>query len=120
MNSAIGAVKKAVGYYFKRCFDPGKNGLEKTTDFSMKSKYELVSEDPNINFPHIPFQDGDKEKPVEMCSLEVDPFKNMNGNVEVPIIADTRHIQRRSEGKIVPTLRDDTEKLNYLNREYRP
>ena len=32
-----------------------------------------------------------------MCSLEVDPLQNVNGNVEVIIIADTRHIQRRSE-----------------------
>ena len=65
----------------------------------MKLKYEFVLGDPNINFPHIPFQDGGKEKPVEMCSLDVVPLQNASGNVEMTIISDTLHIQRRSERK---------------------
>ena len=40
MNSAIGADKKAVGYYF-RIFDPGKNGLQSTDDLSMKLMCEF-------------------------------------------------------------------------------
>ena len=54
--------------------------------------------------PYIPFQDDDTKRPVEMCSLETYPLQNANGN-EAIIIADPRHIQRRSERKIVPMLR---------------
>ena len=58
------------------------------------------------SFSRIPFQDGGEEKPIEMCALEVDPLQSASGNVEVIIIADMRHIQRRSERKIVPMLCD--------------
>ena len=106
MNSAIGAVNKAGGYYF-RISDPGKNGLQSTDDLSLKSKYEFVLGDASNNFLYISILDDEKEKSVEMWSLEVDPSQKASGNVEVTIIADTRHIQRSSERKIVPTLRDD-------------
>ena len=65
----------------------------------MKLKSEFVLEDPNVIFPCIPFQDDDTERPVETCSLETS-----NGNDEAFVIADTRHIKRRSERKIVPML----------------
>ena len=70
-------------------------------DFEMKLKNEFVLDDPSVIFPYIPFQDDDMERPVEMCSLETDPLQNANGNDEVIIIADTRHIQRRSERQLV-------------------
>ena len=65
----------------------------------MKLKSEFVLDDPNVIFPYISFQDDDTERPVEMCSLETYPSQNANGNDEVIIIADTRHIQRGSERK---------------------
>ena len=99
MISAIEASKKAVGYCFK-IFQSGKKGLQLTDDFAKKLKHEFVLDDPNVIFLHIPFQDG----PVQMCSLETYRLQNANGNDEVIIIADTRHIQRRSERNIVPML----------------
>ena len=70
----------------------------------MKLENEFVLDDPNVIFSYIPFQGDDTERPVEMCSLETYTLQNANGNDEVIIIADTRHIQRRSERKIVPML----------------
>ena len=103
MNSAIGAVKKAVGYYF-RIFDPGKNGLRSTDDLSLKLKYEFVLGDPNNSFLYISIWDDDKEKSVEMCLHEVDPLRNANGKNKVITIADTRYIQRWFERKVDPML----------------
>ena len=105
INSVMGAIKKAVEYYF-RIYDLGKNGLQSSDDLSMKSKYEFVSGDPNINFLYISIQDDDKEKSVEMCLHEVDPSQNTNENVKAIIIADTRHPPRRFGRKITLILRD--------------
>ena len=57
----------------------------------------FVLDDPNVIFPYIPFQDDHTERLVEMCSPETYPLQNANGNGEVIIIADTRHILRGSE-----------------------
>ena len=103
--SAIEASKKAVGYSFK-ILDPGKNGWQLTDEFAMNLKNDFVSRDANIFFLHIPFQDGGEEKSVGIYLLEVDPSQNANGNVKAMIIADTRHIQRRSERNTVLMLRD--------------
>ena len=91
-------------WIFFRIFDPGKNGLQLTVDFSMQLKNEFVLDDPNVIFPYIRFLDDDKERPVEMCSLKTYPLQNASGNDKVINIADTRHIQRRSERKIVAML----------------
>ena len=104
MISMIEASKKAAGYLLK-IFDLGKNRLQLTCDLSMKLKNEFVLDDPNVTFPYIPFQDDDTERLVAMCcSPETYPLQKASGNNEVITIADTRHIQRRSERKNDPML----------------
>ena len=44
------------------------------------------------------------ERFVEMCSLEMFLFQNVNVNDKVIIVAHTRHTQRWSERKVDPTL----------------
>ena len=53
---------------------------------------------------HIPFEDDDMERLVEMCSLELLLLQNVNANDKVIIIADTRHTERWSERKVYPML----------------
>ena len=102
--SAIEASKMAVGYFFK-IFDPGKNGVQLTDDFSMKLKNEFVSGDKkDVIFPYTPFQDDDMERPVEIHSLETYLLRNANANDKVVIIADTRHTRRWSEREVDPIL----------------
>lgn len=78
MNSAIGAVKKAVGYHC-RVFDPGKSGLRSSDDLSLKLKYEFGLGDPNNNVLYLSIRDDDKEKSVEMCLHEVDRYRLRTG-----------------------------------------
>ena len=54
----------------------------------MELKDECVLGDPNF-FLHIPFRDSGEEKPIEMCSLELDPLHIAIGNDEVINIVDT-------------------------------
>ena len=70
----------------------------------MRLKNEFASNDPNVIFSYVPFQDDDMERFVEMCSLEMCLLQNVNMNDKVIIIADTRHSQRWSERKVDPTL----------------
>ena len=103
VTPATEASMTAVGH-FSKIFDPGKNGQQQIDESVTRLKNELAENDPNVVFSHIPFQDDDTERPVEMCSLETYPLQNATGNDDVVIIADTRHIQRRSERKIGTTL----------------
>ena len=73
--------------------DPGKNGLQLTDDSVTRLRNEFATNDPNIVFSYIPYQDDDMERPVEMCSLEMLLLQNANESDKVIITADTKHTQ---------------------------
>ena len=50
----------AVGHLAKM-FDPGKNGLQFTDDSVTRLKNDFATNDPNVVFSYIPFQDDDME-----------------------------------------------------------
>ena len=60
----------AVGH-FSKIFDPGRNGLQLSDDSETNSKNEFATNDPNVVFSYIPFQDDDMERLVEMCSFDI-------------------------------------------------
>ena len=95
VTPATEASKIAFGH-FSRMFDPGKNGLQLTDDFVMRLKDEFASNDPNVIFSYVPFQDDDVERLVEMCSLKTYLQHNVS--------ADTRHTRRWSERGVDPML----------------
>ena len=101
--SGTEASMMAVGHCTK-ILDPGKNGLQLTDYFVIRLKNEFASNEPNVVFSYIPFQDDDVERFVEMCSLERYLLHNVNMNDKVIIIADTRHTQRWSERTVNPML----------------
>ena len=103
VTPATEASMMAVGH-FAKIFDPGENGLHSTDDSVMRLKNEFASNDPNVVFSYIPFQDDDMERLVEMCSIEMLLLQNMDVSDKVTIIADTRHTQRWSEREVNPTL----------------
>ena len=105
VTPATEASKMAVGH-FSKIFDPGKNGLQLTDDSAMNLVNEFASNDPNVIFSCVPFQDDDMKRLVEMCSLETYLIHNENMNDKVMIIADTRHTQRWSERGVDPMLRN--------------
>ena len=88
----------AVGH-FSDIFDPGNNVLQLTNDSATRFKNEFAAKVPNVAFSHIPFQDDDMKRLVEMCSLEMFLLQNANANDKVIIIADTGHTQRWFERK---------------------
>ena len=47
-------------------FDPGKNRLQLTNDSVNRLKNESASNDPNVVFLYIPFQDDDMDRLVEV------------------------------------------------------
>ena len=61
VTAATEASMMAVGQ-FTKIFDPG-NGLQLTDDSVMRLKNELASNDPNVVFSYIPFQDDDMDRP---------------------------------------------------------
>ena len=61
---------------------------------------EFATNDPNVVFSYIPFQDDDMDRLVEMCSLDMFLSQNVNANDKVIIIAKTRHIQKWPERKV--------------------
>ena len=69
-SPATEASMTAVGH-FAKMFDAGKNGLQLTDDSVTRLKNEFATNDPNVFFSHVPFQDDDMERLVEMCSLEM-------------------------------------------------
>ena len=83
---------------------PGKNGLQLTDDSVTRLRNEFATNDPNITFSYIPYQDDDMEKPVEMCSLEMLLLQNANASDTVIITADTKHTHRVSEREVDPKL----------------
>ena len=70
-----------------------KNGLQLTDDSVSRLKNEFATNDPNVAFSHIPFQDDDMKSPIEMCSLEMFLLRKVNANDKVVIIADMRHTE---------------------------
>ena len=92
-----------VGHFAKR-FDPGRKRQQLTEDFVTDLKNEFVSNDPNVAFSYVPFQDDNTQRPLELCSLELILLRNADLNDKGIIIADTRHTQRWSERKVDPTL----------------
>ena len=101
VTPATEASMMAVGD-FSKIFDLGKDGLQLTDDFVTRLMNEFATNDPNVVFSYIPFQDDDMKRLVEMCSLEMFLLQNVNVNAKVIIIADTRHTQRWSERKVDP------------------
>ena len=65
VTPATEASMMAVGH-FARIFDPGKNGLQLTDDSETRLKNEFDTNDPNVIFSDIPFQDDDTERSVEI------------------------------------------------------
>ena len=90
--------------HFTKILDSGKNGLQLTDKFVMRMKNEIASNDPNVIFSYVSFQDDDMERLVEMCSLEMFLLQNVNMSGKVIIIADTRHTQGWSEREAGPML----------------
>ena len=86
VTSATAATMMAVEH-FTMIFDPGKNGLQLTDEFVMRLTHEIASNDPNVIFSYVPFQDDD-----------------VNVNDKVNIIANTRHNQIWSERGVDPML----------------
>ena len=93
--------------HFAKIFDPGKNGLQLTDDSVTRLKNEFASNDPNVVFTYIPFQDDDMERDLLRCVRSF-LLQNVNVNDKVIIIADTRHTQSWSERKVDPTLCEGT------------
>ena len=98
VTPATEASVMAVGHFSKK-FDPGKNGLQYTDDSVTRLRNEFATNDPNVVFSYIPFQDDDMEGLVEMCSLEMFLLPNVSATDKVIIVADMRHTQRLSECK---------------------
>ena len=102
VTPATEASLMAVGR-FSKMFDPGKNGSQVTDDSVTRLTNDFASNDPNVIFSYVPFQDDDMERPVETCSLEM-VLQNVNVNDKVIIIADTRHkemVRKRSPSHVV-------------------
>ena len=99
VTPATEASMMAVGHLAKM-FDLGKDGLQLIDDSVARLKNESATDDPNVVFSYIPFQDDDKERFVEMCSLEMFLFQDVNVNDTVIIIADTRHTHTEMVGTL--------------------
>ena len=99
MTPATEASTMAVGH-MSEIFDQGKNGLQLTDDSVTRLKNEFATNDPNVVFSYIPFQEDDMERLVEMCLLELFLLQNVDVNDKVIIFADTRHTQRWSESNL--------------------
>ena len=103
-----------------KTFDPGKNGLHLTHDSVTRLRNDFATNDPNVIFSYIPFQDNDTDRPVEMCSLEVFLLQNVNANDKVIIIADMQHTQKWSEREVDPVLhKGDLAFLCFLSSDTR-
>ena len=70
VTPATEAGMMAVGHV-SLIFDAGKNGLRLTDDSVTRLKNEFATNDPNVVFSNMPFQDDDTERFVEICSLEM-------------------------------------------------
>ena len=103
VTPATEASMTAVGH-FSRMFDLKKNGQQLTDDSVTRLKNEFATNDPNVVFSCITFQDDDINRFVEMCSLEMFLLQNANASDNVIITADTRHTQRWSEREVDPML----------------